>query len=56
MSKLFWLFVKWRIKKGYGGCKKEDREDGYVLVKKGACVSCKAGEVMDFIDNHMKLL
>lgn len=45
----FWKIAKWLIKRGYGACCLD--RDIY-----GLCASCDAKDVIDWIDNHIKLL
>jgi hypothetical protein len=60
----FWKFAKWLIIRGYGpGCETSDLCDFKDMYKtpqdvfaKGRCASCRAKEIVDWIDNHIELL
>lgn len=60
----FWCYVKWIIRRGYGcNCKGSDLVDFPEWYTKpehvfasGRCASCRAKEVIDWIDKHIELI
>lgn len=60
----FWRMAVWILKKGYGGnCPTSDLDDFPDMYKvpkdvfhDGRCASCRAREVIDWIEDHIRLL
>lgn len=53
----FWNFVKWVIRRGYGAnCASRDTDDFPGLPENARCGSCRAAEVIDWIDRHIELI
>ncbi len=60
---LFWKYVRWFIIRGYGcDCETSDLDDFSDMYKKPSdvflscrCPSCRAKEVVDWIDEHIEL-
>lgn len=60
----FWRIAKWIIIRGYGcDCRSYDLDDLPEMYKKPKdvfafhrCASCRAKEVVDWIDNHISLI
>jgi len=54
----FWRIAKWLIRKGYGAdCEVSDiQELGLSHDNPARCSSCKAKEVIGWIDEHISLL
>ncbi|MFA5695876.1 MAG: hypothetical protein WC917_00220 [Bacilli bacterium] len=65
----FWQIARNIIEKGYGnGCETSDLDDfkddwvkhckslGEAVISKGRCASCRAKEVIVWIDEHIELL
>jgi hypothetical protein len=48
----FWQKARELIKEGYGGCPKEDMDED----SEKNCISCRASLVMEFIDDHIRML
>lgn len=56
----FWHVAKWLITRGYGRCEVLDYEEldshPHALNAEGRCGSCRATEVVKWIDGHIELL
>lgn len=53
----FWEYGKYLIRKGYGAdCETKDLDDLGDIAKDARCGSCYAEEMIEWIDNHIKLL
>jgi hypothetical protein len=62
----FWKLAKWIIRKGYGAdCEESDideelfsnpKEMRAYLTSTSRCASCRAKEVIDWIDHHIDLI
>lgn len=58
----FWRVAKWIIRRGYGAdCETSDIQDSKLktiddVFSKGRCASCRAKEVIDWIDHHIDLI
>lgn len=54
--KLLIRFLIWRLRKGYGAnCEALDTNDFPELKWEERCASCRAKEVIEFLERHMKL-
>lgn len=61
---IFWRIAKWIIKRGYGAnCEGSDLDDFPELHKdpksvfdSGRCASCRAKEIINWIDDHIELI
>lgn len=57
LDKLAIIFVKWRIRKGWGAglCETKDLDDYPLLAQKERCSSCKAQEIIEWFENWEEL-
>lgn len=58
---LFWRFVQWRLRKGYGAdCPTRDRDEflkgSHPFLLTERCPSCLARDVIGWVDGHISLL
>lgn len=56
MQTIFWKIAKWLIRRDYGVCPDKDYKDPVPLNAQGRCASCQAGEVIEWIDEHLSLM
>jgi hypothetical protein len=55
----FWILAKWIIRRGYGADCETKAIDDFPDIPRdhpGYCASCKAKEVIEWIDGHIDLI